>query len=695
VVALVLAWQLRPARPNLLLITIDTLRADHLGAYGDADASTPVLDALAGRGARFDKAETAVPLTGPSHSTILTGLYPPEHGVRDNVTFLLDPSKKTLASHLRGAGYRTAAFVGAYPVAGALGFSQGFNSFEEGFHEIPVPGEGAQRHANEVADSVVQYLSQAQPPFFVWMHVYDAHAPYRPPPPYSESFKSHPYDGAIAFIDSQVGRVLEALKAAGRDKDTLVMVLGDHGEGLGEHGEANHAVLVYESTLRIPLLMAGPGVPRGAVVGERVGTVDVLPTILDLLGVAPPRNLRGRDLRPLLKGATLGPTGYYGESLFGRLNCRWSSLRTWTEGDWKLIEGAAPELFDLGTDPHETTNRAAQEPERVKKMSASLRAALARLAPAGDQGRPQAVGPDQLERLRSLGYTGGGTGGAGGLDEPGLPDPRERIHLYEQLQTLFGAPAEMSAQAADAAEKLAAQDPQNPFAYFVLGTLAYHAGEFPRAEGALARCLELDPDHPTTRAYHAQLLRDMGRLADSERELRLAVAQTTPDDLRTRISLAETLTLERQFDDAGRLLEGVLSQAPHHIEALGAKGRLLLAQGRGTEAIDYLRQACRENTLDEWIELASAEIAVGDPGGAADAAGRALSLNPRHPWAMTLLGHALILRGEKARGVELLEQALRAPPRRPKVWQSLSRAFAAAGDTAQAARCARMAEAPA
>jgi choline-sulfatase len=682
-------WRLaRPARVNLLLITIDTLRADHVGAYGFPLPSTPNLDSLAARGARFERAESAVPLTGPSHSTILTGLYPPLHGVRDNVTFVLDPSHPTLATLLRRAGYHTGAFVGAYPVSGSLGFSQGFDTFEEGFHEIPIPGEGAERPANEVADSVIGWLSKVEAPFFVWMHLYDPHAPYRPPAPYRDTFRDHLYDGEIAFADSQIGRVLEVL-----GKTTLVVALADHGESLGDHGEATHAVLVYESTLRIPWIVAGPGVSPGVVVRERVGTVDLLPTVLGLLGVKASPGLPGRDLGPALSGRPLRPGPLYGESLFGRLNCRWASLRSWTEGDWKLINGAEPELYDLREDPGETENRAGSDRERTERMLAAMGAALSKMTPQGDTARPQAIAADQQERLRSLGYLGGGGGGSGRLDERGLPDPRTRVRLYEDLQRLLASPPQEAPRATDAAARLAAADPGNPLAFFTLASLAYHAGEFDRAQEAFERCLILDPDRPTTRAYHAELLRDMGRLEESEKELRVTLAQTTPDDLRAPISLAVTLTQEGKLDEADRLLTEVLSQAPRHTEALGAKGRLLLAQGRGSEAITYFEGATRNNEVEAWIELASAQLSLGNSAGAREAADKALALNPQHPWAMAVLGHSLALQGHKAEGLFVLRKAMAAPPRRPRVWQSLAQAFAAAGDAEDSARCSRMAKA--
>src|SRR2546427_3150515 len=298
-------WR-RPARPNLLLVTIDPLRADHVGVYGAVSVSTPTLDALAARGVRFEHAQSPVPLTGPSHATILTGLYPPVHGVRDNVVFALDPSHKTLAMRLKAQGYRTAAFVAAYPVAAAFGFRQGFDAFSENFKESPIPGAGAPRRANEVVDDALGWLTKpGDGPFFVWMHLYDPHAPYDPPEPYRTEFAGRLYDGEIAFADAQLGRLFEWLRYSGRESDTVVAVLSDHGESLGEDGELTHAVLIYGATLHVPFLLAGPGRPGCATVPARVTTVDVAPTLLRLLGLPPPPEMTGRDLRTAFGGQRL------------------------------------------------------------------------------------------------------------------------------------------------------------------------------------------------------------------------------------------------------------------------------------------------------------------------------------------------------------------------------------------------------
>jgi arylsulfatase A-like enzyme/Tfp pilus assembly protein PilF len=673
--------------PNLLFITIDTLRADHVGAWGYAGAHTAALDRLAARGVRFAQAQSAVPLTGPSHTTIFTGRYPPAHGVRDNVTFALDARSPTLASLLKARGYRTAAFVGAYPVAAAFGLGRGFDEYHEGFHQIPVPGQGAERPGNEVADEAIAWLrKKSAPPFFVWTHYYDPHAPYTPPSPYREDFAARPYDGEIAFADAQMGRVLDVLKEVGHDSDTVVVAMADHGESLGEHDERTHAILIYEATLHIPLIVAGPGVPGGRVVTERVSAVDVLPTVLRLLGLAAPEGLAGRDLGPAWSGR-LRDEPLYSESLFGRLNCRWSALRGWTVGDWKLVQGAATELYNLHDDPQESRDLAALEHERAEAMRTALAAALSKMAPGGDTTHVAKVAPEQEERLRSLGYTSG-SGGGGPIDQPGLPDPRSHVRLYERIQAIVAAVGPALEHALPEMVELAAADPGNPYAQSSLAAMAYHAGRLALAEKAFARSLDLDPDRPGTRWSYGHLLMDMGRFDEAERQLRIAAEQTTGDDVRTRAALADTLLLRNKTDEARKLIDAALAQDPHHEDVLRSKGRLLVATGNASEGLGLLEQQAGDDP-EAWIEIARVRLSAGDAAGSLSAADRAVTANSGHPWALAVRGQALIAAGRRNEGLESLNRALRAGPRRPEVWNTLAQAFDAAGEKSPAAQCRR------
>jgi arylsulfatase A-like enzyme/predicted Zn-dependent protease len=687
-VLVILWWRYSPAsrRPDILLITIDTLRADHVGVYGAAGGATPALDALAARGVRFERTDTAVPLTGPSHATILTGQYPPAHGVRGNVVFTLGSRYPTAATRLKKLGYATAAFVGAYPVAAAFGFAQGFDTFDESFHESGAGEQGAERRANEVSDAALRWLADAPHPYFAWLHYYDPHAPYDPPEPFRSRFANSPYDGEIAFTDQQVARVLDALHASGGAANTVVTVLGDHGEGLGDHGEQTHGVLIYQSTMHVPFMIAGPGVPSGRVVRAPVATIDVLPTLLAFAVAAADRDLPGRDLRPAADGRSIVDDPFYSESLFGRLNMHWATLRGWTSGDFKLIEGPTPELYDLTRDPGERTNLASIDPQRTERMRDQLQRALARIAPGGDRAQTNPITAEQEQRLRSLGYVAG-SGGTGPLDDPTLPDPRTHVELYDRLQAASLASGPALARAFDDVLAITRTDPGNPFAFGTLASMAYRFGSLTVAAEAFARALELDPDRPGVRQNYGKLLRELDRLPESEQQLRLALAQAGEDDVRTTVNLTETLIAEGKLDEARRSIDAVLAREPRHPEALAAKGHLLIRENRAAEAVVVLEQAAAGTDPEPFIELAETALAAGDRAKARAAIDDAMRRSPAHPWALAVAGRLLAADGQRAAALDYLHRAAAAGPRRPAVWRSLAAGFESVGDSAEAARC--------
>jgi Tfp pilus assembly protein PilF len=360
--------------------------------------------------------------------------------------------------------------------------------------------------------------------------------------------------------------------------------------------------------------------------------------------------------------------------------------------DWKLVDGSRPELFHLADDPAEMRDRTAEEGPRIARMRAALRAALAKMAPAGDHAHTVAITPEQEATLKSLGYVGG-SGGGGELDQPGLPDPRDRVHLYERLQVILHAqnvpPESTSAEALAIAEA----DPENPFAHTTVASLAYRAGRLADAARAFHRALELDPERPAVRENYGKLLRDMDRLEDSERELRVALQQTDAEDGRMRSSLAETLIRLGKTDEAARLVADALRIGPKDPDALGAQGRLFASQGRLDEAAASLGAAAEKGDADTRIELARLYLRRRDYDRARSEIGRVLTTNPGHPWALAVLGQTLVLQGQRDEGLGMLRRAEAARPRRAEAWLSLAEGFEAAKDASAASRCRQAAEA--
>jgi arylsulfatase A-like enzyme len=382
--------------PNLILVTIDTLRADHLGCYGSTLGATPRLDALAAEGVRFEHAVSPVPLTRPAHTSLLTGLYPWEHGVRDNLPAKLDESIPTIASELHERGYDTAAFVGTFLLGRGSGLERGFATFEDGAGRAGTGdrvGAAAERRASEVAAGVLRYLEDAKPPFFLWAHFYDPHAPYEPPEPFAKRFAGNPYAGEIAYVDEQVGAILDLVEKRGLAPSTLVLVTADHGEGLGDHGEDEHGVLVYEETIHVPLLLRFPAtVAPGSVEREPVSLVDVAPTLLAAAGRAEGPTLLHPRARPL-----------YFESLYGSLHFGWAPLRGIRDGASKLIFAPRPELFDLEVDPRETQDLSPVHKDEARRLYAELQEVLGKERSTASGGT---LSPGDAEKLASLGYTG-------------------------------------------------------------------------------------------------------------------------------------------------------------------------------------------------------------------------------------------------------------------------------------------------
>lgn len=453
-------------RPNLLLITIDTLRPDRLGCYGYDKIETPNLDNLARKGALFENAVTSTPLTAPSHASIFTGLYPTAHKVRDTGGFILDSSHPTLAVILQQQGWDTAAFVGSSVLKKHFGFAQGFAVYDD---EIPKPdprknpSEYAERRAGEVVDRATRWLAtQSGRPFFLWVHVFDPHSPYDPPSPFREKYRGRPYDGEIAYTDQQLGRLLAA--TAGKPGDTLIAVMSDHGESLSEHGEYTHGVFLYDSTIRIAFLLAGPGIPAGLRVKQQARNIDLLPTVLESLDIKTPAGVQGTSLKPAFKGMKSAAWSYE-ESLYSKINMGWAELRGIRTDRWMYVRAPKPELYDLAADPSESNNVIASHPSETRQLDAILQSVTGGVETV----TTTMMDAQTLRQLKSLGYLGGSSASQSTLTGKGI-DPKDRRDVLKLLYLAVSPDAHTApSQHLELLRHALAEDATNPAIYYHLG----------------------------------------------------------------------------------------------------------------------------------------------------------------------------------------------------------------------------------
>ncbi len=495
-------------RPSVLLITLDTTRADRLGAYGKEQAGTRNLDALAREGALFEWAFTTVPITLPAHASILTGTYPDRHGVHDN-GWALPPEPVTLAEVFRDAGYRTAAFVSAFPLYSRFGLDRGFELYDD---ELPAQRSARrsvqQRFAQEVVEDASAWLTEIDPedPFFLWVHFYDPHNSYLPPPPYTQWYASDLYQGEIAYMDEWVGKLIAKIEETGHAEDTIIAVVADHGESLGEHGERTHAELVYNSTMRVPLILRGGPIEAGGRISDPVSVVDLLPTLLELVSLEVPEEVQGTSLAPALRGDSPPSRSIYFESLYSRLHHGWSELRSIVREGWKYIEAPAAtgesELYALVEDPDELRNRIAEHPEVARRLREELRAQRPQSAPAS---RPS-LREEEQRQLEALGYL---TTQTSPLGEDDL-HPRDGVQVFALYQDAIdriqgGRPR----LALPLIEKIEREYPGSLLAHKARGRFWIELGEedpsvLPGALEELETALSMAPDNPDELRYVAE-----------------------------------------------------------------------------------------------------------------------------------------------------------------------------------------------
>jgi len=579
---------------NVLVITLDTTRWDRLGAYGAVGAATPNLDRLAGEGVLFEQAITSAPLTLPAHSTLFTSLLPPRHGVRDNGGYLLDPKHVTLASVLQKKDMATGAFIGAFVLDSKWGLNQGFDTYHDKFdvskYKSNSLGDVARR-ANEVVDNAMPWLEQhANEQFFAWLHFYDAHTPYDPPEPFKSRFRANPYAGEIAFVDQQVGRVLQWLDSRGLAERTIVVAIGDHGESLNEHREGTHGLFIYDATTRVPFIVRAPFTSmRGRRVKSAVRSEDVMPTVLDLLGTAGPVAMQGRSLVPLMAGAATDlELVAYSESLYAFNHYGWSDVKSVRAGRFKYIATTNPELYDLERDPGELTNIYADRRPLAERMAADLER-LAVEEPSATAG-PSAVDPETRERLAALGYIGSFNATP---RKPGesLPDAKEKIEVFN----LMNAAREGNGkEAIDAAitrlRKVLAMDPNILDAWVMLGNEYFRKREFRTALEHYQRALSIRPNYELATINLAAAYRALGDYKAAVLGYEQYLLKD-PKNAWVRYQLGELFVELDQLDRAEQAFRQSLADDTRVAAARNALGVIELKKGNLREAEAEVRAA--------------------------------------------------------------------------------------------------------
>lgn len=608
----------RAQQPNVLFLTIDTLRADHVGCYGYKGGRTPAMDALAADGFRFADAVTPVPITLPSHTVMFTGTFPMYSGMHDFSANVLNAEQPTLASVLKDHDYATGAVVAAAVLDSRFGLNRGFDFYYDHFDFSRLQESNLdemERPGNLVADRTLEWLAanaaldarkRPAKPFFFWMHLYDPHAPYRPPEPYASQFKNALYDGEIAFADAQVGRVIAWLKQHKLYDNTLIVLSGDHGEGLGDHGEQTHGFFIYRSTLHVPLIMKLPGAgaaknnEKPEVVETSVSTVDLMPTILGALALPIPGQVQGHSLLPLLvaheaKGAN--PTAatttssLYAETFLPRLHFNWSELRGLQQGRFHFIEAPKPELYDIAADPGELHNLFGEKKAVGGELRVQLQKVIHDYTPGQDLAQKVGLDPALAERLKSLGYAAFSGGGDANAKASDLPDPKDRLRVYDLVSSAMddSQHARYEPAASKLQEALAAEPDSVP-ANYLLGLNYYRLRDFESATTRFQHVLKLSPDYALA-VYNLGLAQARsGHLEDAVTTLKRALA-VDATNFSAAYNLGAAYLQLHQVAEAEAAFRQSVEVYPGYAAGHRALGEIFLYQQKVAEALAELRRA--------------------------------------------------------------------------------------------------------
>jgi arylsulfatase A-like enzyme/Tfp pilus assembly protein PilF len=624
------------APTNIVLITIDTARADRMGFLGSKAGLTPNLDGLARQGVVFSDAYAHVPLTTPSHATILTGTYP-QFNHLDDLGTPLAKDIPYLPDILHKRGYRTAAFVGSQVLdpkgAAVPGFERGFDTYDAGFHSRQ-SGEdryhSVERRAMVVVEHAVAWIGQQpQGPFFVWVHLYDPHDPYDPPPPFKARYAASPYDGEIAYVDLAVGTLLTALRSRGLYEGSLIAVAADHGEAFGEHGERSHGFFLYDETLHVPLLVKLPHrASAGLRIGARVGLVDLAPTLLKELGCEPPAAMQGEVLLSTKQDARSAGTKTpaasagidrpaYAETDYPHRAFGWSALYSLRAGKYLYIEAPERELYDQSADPKALHNLATGSKAVADTMASQLEEF--RLRTSTVRPAEQNTNPEQVEQLQALGYvTSASSKPTGDAQNERGPDPKERIKVANLLhEALLAMEDDRYRDAIQELEQVLAQEPRMPLANLELGRAWNGLESYEKALPWLRKAVDLTPESGRAHFELATALAETGDWTGSAQQLEAAVARA-PDSDELHFDLATAYEHLGRISEATQAFQDTLRLNPDHYRANLMFGRLLGMHDNPTAALPYLRKAAKlqPRSPDAHKFLANVFTELGEEGNA-------------------------------------------------------------------------------
>ena len=685
---------------NVVLFTLDTLRSDRVGCYGYGGVETPVIDGLAAAGVRFADAVSVVPMTLPSHASIMTGDYPPTHGARDNGTYRVVAQRETLAERFKAAGYSTAAFIAAFVLDHRFGLDQGFDVYDD---QITAQHRAAgaeplnpQRAGDVVTDAAMRWLEShhAQQPerrFFAWVHLFDPHLPYNPPEPFRSRYAADPYDGEVAFTDVQVGRFVDRLRELGQLERTLIVLVGDHGEGLGDHGESGHSLLIYGATMKVPLVFYCPAlIPEGRVVADRVvATIDMAPTIADLLGL-PALECDGLSL---LQPDVDPDRAIYLETTAPELNHGWSPLYGLRRHRDKVIEAPTPEYYDLHADPGELQNLWSDRLDEAEPLAERLDALLSAFAQGGGEGESGlALDADARRKLEALGYIG-----SGAAPELGpLPDPKDMIARFDEDQRRANAlvAAEQPQAAIPLIKGLLAVTPRDASLWSLLSLAQTQTRQIDDAIESRLRAIEIQPNDANAWVALANL--QYGRGDAEACRVSLAEAERLDPDLgEIYLTRARHAVRDKQYDRAITECEAAARRDPTRYAARSwlLQGKIYEEMGRPTDALAACERAHEADPANLGIVLTLAQFA--ERQGRYERViqlGRSIPPGtPEWPQCRTLMANAHVQLGQGEQAIALMREWVSVAPDKPWTHNNLGGVYHQLGRLSEAAACYQMA----